>query len=77
MRFPCKDPSFALLRFGDGRPIKIDARAASQLPDAVYEFDDVLFDLLRVAYENEDAAALAQLWAAAHRHRTRFDSVIG
>ena len=77
MRFPSKDPNFALLRFGDGRPIKIDSQAASQLPDSVYEFDDVLFDLLRAAYENEDAIALAQLWAAAHRHQTRFDSVAG
>ena len=70
MRFPSSDHRYALLRFADGRPIKIDAHAADQLPDAVYEFDEVLFNLLRAAYENGDDLALAQLWGAAHIHRS-------
>lgn len=70
MRFPSSDANYALLRFGDGRPIKIDARDADQLPDSVFEFDEVLFNLLRTAYENEDDESLVQLWAAAHRHRS-------
>lgn len=70
MRFPSSDPRYALLRFGDGRPIKIDAHAADQLPDAVHEYDEVLFNLLRAAYENGDQEALSQLWGAAHIHRS-------
>lgn len=70
MRFPSSDTKFAILRGSDARPIKIEAQAADQLPDAVYEFDEVLFNLLRAAYENADREALTQLWAAAHAHQS-------
>lgn len=69
MRFPSSDPRYALLRVSDSRPVKIESIAADNLPASVYEFDEVLFNLLRAAYENEDEEALTQLWAAAHTHQ--------
>ena len=67
MRFNDFDPDFALLRFGDGRPFKVDANEAAFLPDRVYEFNEQLFQLLTAAFEKKDTDLLESLWAAAHR----------
>ena len=67
MRFNDFDPDFALLRFADGRPFKVDAKEAAFLPDRVYEFNEQLFQLLTAAFEKKDTEALESLWAAAHR----------
>ena len=71
MRFHHFDPNYALVRFADGKPIKVDAEEAAHLPGGAFEFNEQLFQLLVAAFENRDSAALESLWAAAHRQAPR------
>jgi hypothetical protein len=66
MRFNDHDPDFAIVRFGEGKAIKVDAAEALLLPGRVYQFNEQLFQLLATALENRDQAALDDLWNAAH-----------
>ena len=66
MRFNDHDPNFAIVRFGEAKAIKVSAAEALLLPGRVYQFNEQLFQLLATAFENKDAAALADLWNAAH-----------
>ena len=68
MRFDSYKAAFAILRFGDGRPFKVDAVEAAGLPDRVYEYNDTLFELLSKAFEQGDRATLESLWSTAHRY---------
>ena len=74
MRFNGFDPSFAILRAGDGRPFKVDAVEALLLPDRVYQYNDQLFLLLCTAFENNDREGLESLWSAAHPYIRPADS---
>lgn len=74
MRFHHYDPNFALVRFADGKPIKVDAKEAAHLPGGAFEFNEQLFQLLAAAFENKDTAALDSLWAAAHKQAPPLES---